>query len=420
MIPFYCNFNEAMNNQTEEDKHLQQLQQKDDKQNQQQLPKGTPLMMTESMLPQDEAIHKLDENLDNSGDKHKADEAFHKLDENLDESGDKHKARKCSGESDQLSKRDRNFSENQQGHSGHLHNDQTQHQQQSGEQQQDDQHLLQWQSSKPQMEKEPILPKEQVITDEERSGGKGENRGPNPEHNRSGHASGSSGYQGHRGRHERGGKSGTLAYGKNEKPGRVKSGNDRPTSYDATYSDEEDDKTVEHPDFEFFWLKKSPFSQWYPKSFVAGDHQFVTAEQFMMYQKADKILKERNPRKQQKLGRQVKNFNPQKWKEVCLEIVKTANFHKFSQNEGLKNHLFSTYPKILVEASPYDRIWGIGRAASDPKAQTKETWLGHNLLGYALTDVRNKMMMKENIIPDGAKTCSAESALIEINNFDEV
>ncbi|KAL3869018.1 hypothetical protein ACJMK2_041750 [Sinanodonta woodiana] len=286
-----------------------------------------------------------------------------------------------------------------------------QHQQQGEEQQQDDKQLLLLPSSKPQMEKGLTkgLPDDQ-----------GENKRPDPEENRSGHAS--SGYQGPPDRDEKGGTSGTVEHGIDEKPG-----NDIPTLYDATYSDEEDDNPVEHPDFEFFWLKSSPFSQWYPTHFVIEDRHFVTAEQFMMYQKAvifddfetaKKILKERNPRKQQKLGREARNFNSQKWKDVCLKIVKKANYHKFSQNVGLKNHLFSTYPKILVEASPYDRIWGIGRAASDPKAQKKETWLGCNLLGYALTDVRNEMMMKENIIPADAPTFLAESALIDIENFD--
>ncbi|KAL3869028.1 hypothetical protein ACJMK2_041755 [Sinanodonta woodiana] len=230
--------------------------------------------------------------------------------------------------------------------------------------------------------------------------------------------------EGHLDRNEGGGTSETVEHGIDEKPG-----NDIPALYDATYSDEEDDNTVEHQEFEFFWLKSSPFSQWYRTHFVIEDRHFVTAEQFMMHQKAvtfkdfetaDKILSEKNPRKQQKLGRQARNFNPQKWKEVCLNIVKKANYHKFSQNVDLKNHLFSTYPKILVEASPYDRIWGIGRAASDPKAQNKETWLGHNLLGYALTDVRNKMMIKENIIPTDAPTCLAEAALIDIENFDSI
>ncbi|KAK3612626.1 hypothetical protein CHS0354_042136 [Potamilus streckersoni] len=201
--------------------------------------------------------------------------------------------------------------------------------------------------------------------------------------------------------------------------------NEHTERYNVTCSDKEDEKQTVHPEFEFFWSENNPFSQWYRTKFIVEEHQFSTAEQYMMYQKAKlfsddemakKILTEVIPKKQKKLGRQVKNFKPELWKDNCIRIVKAGNRNKFFQNEDLKNHLFSTYPKILVEASPYDKIWGIGRDANDSKAQTKETWLGHNLLGYALTDVRNKMMMEEGIITsdEHVLTSLAESALKDI------
>ena len=55
----------------------------------------------------------------------------------------------------------------------------------------------------------------------------------------------------------------------------------------------------------------------------------------------------------------------------------------------LQSILLSTTPALLVEASPYDRIWGIGLPAGDRRALNKDTWLGENLLGYALTKVRD-------------------------------
>jgi len=76
-------------------------------------------------------------------------------------------------------------------------------------------------------------------------------------------------------------------------------------------------------------------------------------------------------------------------------------FHfQFSQDEGLKEKLFSTYPKLLVEASPYDAIWGIGHDETDLDAFNKETWRGLNLLGYILTEVRDELMCKEKLIQE--------------------
>lgn len=72
------------------------------------------------------------------------------------------------------------------------------------------------------------------------------------------------------------------------------------------------------------------------------------------------------------------------------QLVSFYNF-QFSQNDNLKTILFSTYPKTLVEASPYDKIWGIGLPQNDPRAWNKSTWLGKNLLGGILTRVRDKL-----------------------------
>lgn len=75
---------------------------------------------------------------------------------------------------------------------------------------------------------------------------------------------------------------------------------------------------------------------------------------------------------------------------IQYQLVSFYNF-QFSQNDDLKTILFSTYPKTLVEASPYDKIWGIGLRKDDPRAWNKSTWLGKNLLGEILTRVRDKL-----------------------------
>lgn len=150
--------------------------------------------------------------------------------------------------------------------------------------------------------------------------------------------------------------------------------------------------------FTFFWLKNSPFSQWYSSQFTYKNINFVCAEQAMMYEKAMlfgdreigmKILRETKPNVHKALGRQVRNFKNDVWDSKCKEIVYNINKAKFTQNKRLLQILMNTKGTTLVEASPKDRIWGIGLEASDPKASDRTQWRGKNWLGEVLTNLRN-------------------------------
>ncbi|KAK3107430.1 hypothetical protein FSP39_014394 [Pinctada imbricata] len=156
--------------------------------------------------------------------------------------------------------------------------------------------------------------------------------------------------------------------------------------------------------YEFFWSSDSPFSQWYFADMTIDGLTFNCAEQYMMYKKAvlmgddniaSQILEERNPRAQKYLGRRVQNWNQLLWDKHCIDIVKKGNLEKFKQNKYLRRKLMSTFPKTLVEASPYDSIWGIGLHKSDKRAQHKQFWRGTNFLGYILTDIRNYLFAQE-------------------------
>lgn len=151
--------------------------------------------------------------------------------------------------------------------------------------------------------------------------------------------------------------------------------------------------------FTFFW--DGPFSQWYPAKFTASCIKFNCAEQFMMWSKATTfddlatarlIMEKRDPRLQKQLGRKVKDFDPEIWDKIKNKVVEEASFFKFSQNPLLLQRLYETEGTTLVEASPYDKIWGIGLAADDPKAENRSTWQGQNLLGEILTEVRGDFM----------------------------
>ena len=150
--------------------------------------------------------------------------------------------------------------------------------------------------------------------------------------------------------------------------------------------------------FEFFW--SGPFSQWYPSVFIIGQFQYSCAEQYMMAEKArlfgDKIMEEAimdtaDPAAQKQYGRQVANFDDKTWKAHARDIVKQGSMAKYSQNPHLLKTLLATGTKTIVEASPEDRVWGIGLRKTDPRAQRRETWRGTNWLGQVLTEVRDEL-----------------------------
>lgn len=150
-------------------------------------------------------------------------------------------------------------------------------------------------------------------------------------------------------------------------------------------------------------ITQSCLSQWWQVDFEINNISYKSAEHYMMAEKArlfkdkktlQKILQCKTPTEAKKLGRQVLNFIPSEWEQNRYEIVKEANWCKFSQNEPLFSFLQATKNRILVEASPIDNIWGIGLAKDHGDAQNPELWRGLNLLGFALMEVRDELLKK--------------------------
>lgn len=143
------------------------------------------------------------------------------------------------------------------------------------------------------------------------------------------------------------------------------------------------------------------FSQWFPSKFTEGRLTFVNAEQYMMYHKAKLfkdmnmaklIMKETDPKKVKALGRRVSNFNEEIWKKHRYPIVLNGTRLKFTQNKEFTEHLYSFCDKpfvMFVEASPRDRVWGIGFGVANA-LKNKHRW-GLNLLGKAITQVYEEL-----------------------------
>ena len=139
-------------------------------------------------------------------------------------------------------------------------------------------------------------------------------------------------------------------------------------------------------------------SQWYECCFEVEGVRYHTAEQFMMAGKARlfqdeevllKIMEASTPNAYKKLGRLIQGFVQGTWDAHKYEIVVAGNKAKFSQNPELKEYLLSTGDAILAEASPYDRIWGIGLDREQAVKGNIANWRGENLLGCALMEVRD-------------------------------
>jgi hypothetical protein len=149
-----------------------------------------------------------------------------------------------------------------------------------------------------------------------------------------------------------------------------------------------------------FWNRPSPFDQWTTANFTLDGICYVCPEQYMMASKArlfgdleieQQILATESPKEHKRLGRAVRGFDASVWSEVRCEIVRKGNLAKFSQNHELKKLLIETGDRSFVEASPLDKIWGIGLAANDPAAYDRAKWKGLNLLGNILNEVRQEL-----------------------------
>ena len=156
-------------------------------------------------------------------------------------------------------------------------------------------------------------------------------------------------------------------------------------------------------DFYFFW--DGFCSQWFQKDMEIDEKVYDCCEQYMMAMKAklfhddeklSRIMEASNdPRLQKKLGRQVKGFNLEVWEKNAKDIVYAANWAKFSQHKNLRKSLLSTGDKVIVEASPYDKVWGVAMKANDPDILDPDKWRGTNWLGEVLMKVRDDLK-KEN------------------------
>ncbi len=144
----------------------------------------------------------------------------------------------------------------------------------------------------------------------------------------------------------------------------------------------------------------SCLSQWWPSPFTVDGVAYASAEHWMMAAKARLFgdpeaeraaLSATSPAAAKKAGRLVRGFDEDVWARERFALVVEGSLHKFGQDPELAGFLLSTGDRVLVEASPLDRIWGVGLAADDERVERPREWRGLNLLGFALMEARERL-----------------------------
>jgi ribA/ribD-fused uncharacterized protein len=183
--------------------------------------------------------------------------------------------------------------------------------------------------------------------------------------------------------------------------------------YDKEWAYNEYISTIKRP-FIYFWnhkperngvISKNCLSQWWCNDdwkplFKHEGIDYPTAEHWMMAEKArifgdhkteNEIIKSSDAFAAKELGKKVRNYRESVWRSKRTDVVIKGNILKFSQNEKLKDFLINTGDSILVEASPYDYIWGVGLKETQSVINNPYMWKGLNLLGFSLMEVRDKI-----------------------------
>lgn len=126
---------------------------------------------------------------------------------------------------------------------------------------------------------------------------------------------------------------------------------------------------------------------------------FAKAVFFGDHVAAEKILNEETASGCQRLGRTVRRYDEDAWEKTRYGVMLALLNEKFSQNRDLLRLLLrSEFDGLkFAEANPDDVVWSTGLSADDPNIYDESKWRGRNLLGTALSKVREWHTVKGNL-----------------------
>lgn len=154
-----------------------------------------------------------------------------------------------------------------------------------------------------------------------------------------------------------------------------------------------------------FFTRHSPFSNHYACNFDLEGISFSCVEQYLAVQRAylsrDKFLARRamesqDPADHKAILNQLRNDNPQEWRDKAPGFIMKASRAKYNQNPLLKDLLLSTHPLQIGEASR-DTFWGTGCPLESQYVLDTEQWASEgNLQGKTLMSIRTELMAGKN------------------------
>ena len=167
-----------------------------------------------------------------------------------------------------------------------------------------------------------------------------------------------------------------------------------------------------------FYSSKCPLSNWnidYP--FSIGHKEYICIEQRVQEKKcsmfgdiatAEKIMDETDPQKMRKIGENVRNYKHSEWMGCIDQVTYDANKAKFSDRRaaGAKDYLLATGKRVIGEASA-NMKWGIGLKVSDRNSCDPNSWVGDNMSGIILMDIRDNIIKSQP--PTNPAAASASS-----------
>lgn len=175
-------------------------------------------------------------------------------------------------------------------------------------------------------------------------------------------------------------------------------------------------------DYVFFWGPKDVLSNFYPIKYYFRGKKVKSSEEAFMLAKALhfndmnsalKLQLTRTPKEAKAIGRLVKNYDDAEWNRVRYDYMVEVLTAKFLSNKAYARVLVDTFGKTIVEASPYDEIWGIKIGINDPDRLDEAKWKGQNLLGKALMEVRDVLIINGMVYP---KIKKDDKSLIELRD----
>lgn len=150
--------------------------------------------------------------------------------------------------------------------------------------------------------------------------------------------------------------------------------------------------------FEIF--NEGDFAQFERCIFEVKNISYFCVEQYLLANQAilfrddvmlEKIMTAKSIRQARLFGDKIRNFDQEEWNHHKLNMAYVGNLCKFRQNENLKFKLLETENKIIVNADPYEKDWGIKKRITELDIKNPHSWKGENQLGFILMMIREEL-----------------------------